>query len=434
MAEVTYGNEFRGGRVTLPPSKSVAHRAMLCAALSRGSCALSHMAGSQDIDATARAIEALGGEVRLEEDRGLCLVEGAGLGRAQGGVIHCGESGSTLRFLIPIACAFGGRWTFTGEGRLPQRPLDVYRELLPAHGVRYQDPGREFLPLTVEGRLEPGVFALPGNVSSQFITGLLLALPLLSGDSEIVLTTPLESEGYVNLTLRAMERFGVTASRTGRGWRVPGGQRYRPQDLAVEGDWSQAAFFLTMAALAPAGAQVELAGLSRDSLQGDKACVELFEGFGLDLRWEGDLLLCGNPRAGEPFRGLRGQVIDAAQIPDMVPALSVCAALSQGETAIVNAQRLRLKESDRLAAMEAALTALGGKVLSREDGLVLQGVESLAGGRALGVNDHRVVMALAGAALGSRGPVTVTDAWSVRKSYPGFFDDFKRLGGIAHVL
>ena len=434
MAEVTYGNEFRGGRVTLPPSKSVAHRAMLCAALSRGSCALSHMAGSQDIDATARAIEALGGQVRLEEDRGLCLVEGAGLGRAQGGVIHCGESGSTLRFLIPIACALGGRWTFTGEGRLPQRPLDVYRELLPAHGVRYQDPGREFLPLTVEGRLEPGVFTLPGNVSSQFITGLLLALPLLSGDSEIVLTTPLESEGYVNLTLQAMERFGVTASRTGRGWRVPGGQRYRPQDLAVEGDWSQAAFFLTMAALAPAGAQVELAGLSRDSLQGDKACVELFEGFGLDLRWEGDLLLCGNPRAGEPFRGLRGQVIDAAQIPDMVPALSVCAALSQGETAIVNAQRLRLKESDRLAAMEAALTALGGKVLSREDGLVLKGVETLKGGRALGVNDHRVVMALAGAALGSRGPVTVTDAWSVRKSYPGFFDDFMRLGGIAHVL
>ena len=434
MAEVTYGNEFRGGRVTLPPSKSVAHRAMLCAALSRGSCALSHMAGSQDIDATARAIEALGGEVRLEEDRGLCLVEGAGLGRAQGGVIHCGESGSTLRFLIPIACALGGRWTFTGEGRLPQRPLDVYRELLPAHGVRYQDPGREFLPLTVEGRLEPGVFTLPGNVSSQFITGLLLALPLLSGDSEIVLTTPLESEGYVNLTLQAMERFGVTASRTGRGWRVPGGQRYRPHNLAVEGDWSQAAFFLTMAALAPAGAQVELAGLSRDSLQGDKACVELFEGFGLDLRWEGDLLLCGNPQAGEPFRGLRGQVIDAAQIPDMVPALSVCAALSQGETAIVNAQRLRLKESDRLAAMEAALTALGGKVLSREDGLVLKGVETLKGGRALGVNDHRVVMALAGAALGSRGPVTVTDAWSVRKSYPGFFDDFMRLGGIAHVL
>lgn len=434
MAEVTYGNEFRGGRVTLPPSKSVAHRAMLCAALSRGSCALSHMAGSQDIDATARAIEALGGQVRLEEDRGLCLVEGAGLGIAQGGLIHCGESGSTLRFLIPIACALGGRWTFTGEGRLPERPLDVYRELLPAHGVKYQDPGEDFLPLTVEGRLEPGVFALPGNVSSQFITGLLLALPLLPGDSEIVLTTPLESEGYVNLTLQAMERFGVAASRTGRGWHVPGGQRYRPRDLAVEGDWSQAAFFLTMAALAPGGERVELAGLSRDSLQGDKACVELFERFGLDLRWEGDLLVCRNPRAGEPFRGLRGQVIDAAQIPDMVPALSVCAALSQGETAIVNAQRLRLKESDRLAAMEASLTALGGKALAREDGLVLQGVESLAGGRALGVNDHRVVMALAGAALGSRGPVTVTDAWSVRKSYPGFFDDFKRLGGIAHVL
>ena len=434
MAEVTYQNKFQGGRVLLPPSKSAAHRAMLCAALSRGRCTLSRMGRSQDIDATARALEALGGRAILDEAAGTLSVEGQGIGSTPGGAIDCGESGSTLRFLIPVAAALGGEWTFTGGGRLPQRPLDVYRELLPAHGVTYRDPGGAYLPLTISGQLTPGEYRLPGNISSQFITGLLYALPLLPGDSEIILTTPLESEGYVNLTIQALARFGVSVAQTGNGWQIPGGQAYRPQDLAVEGDWSQAAFFLGMAALAPGGERVELLGLSRDSLQGDKACVALFQNFGLALNWEGERLLAWNPRFREPFHGLRGQVVDAAQIPDMVPALAVCAALSRGETRIVNARRLRLKESDRLAAMEAALTALGGDVRATEDGLAIRGVEALAGGRAQGVNDHRVVMALAAAALGSRGPVTVTDAWSIRKSYPCFFTDFEKLGGIAHVV
>ena len=434
MAEVTYQNTFQGGQVLLPPSKSVAHRAMLCAALSRGRCLLSHMAGSQDIAATARAIQALGGRAMLDEAAGALLVEGQNIGSAPGGAIDCGESGSTLRFLIPIAAALGGTWTFTGSGRLPQRPLDVYRDLLPGHSVSYRDPGDASLPLTIAGQLTPGGYQVPGNISSQFITGLLLALPLLPGDSDILLTTPLESEGYVNLTLQAMAQFGVTALPTERGWHVPGNQSYRPQNAPVEGDWSQAAFFLAMAALAPGGEMVELSGLSPQSRQGDKACVELFQNFGLSIRWQGDRLLARNPHAGEPFHGLRGQAIDAAQIPDMVPALSVCAALSRGETRIYNAQRLRLKESDRLAAMEQALTALGGKVQATADGLVIQGVETLSGGLAQGANDHRVVMALAAAALGSRGPVTVTDAWSVRKSYPKFFTDFESLGGKAHVV
>ena len=310
----------------------------------------------------------------------------------------------------------------------------MYRDLLPGHGVSYRDPGDDSLPLTISGQLTPGAYQVPGNISSQFITGLLLALPLLPGDSDILLTTPLESEGYVNLTLQAMAQFGVTALPTEQGWHVPGRQSYRPQNAPVEGDWSQAAFFLAMAALAPGGEAVELSGLSPQSRQGDRACVELFQNFGLSIRWQGDRLLARNPHAGEPFHGLRGQAIDAAQIPDMVPALSVCAALSRGETRIYNAQRLRLKESDRLAAMEQALTALGGKVRATADGLVIQGVETLSGGLAQGANDHRVVMALAAAALGSRGPVTVTDAWSIRKSYPKFFTDFESLGGKAHVV
>ena len=207
-----------------------------------------------------------------------------------------------------------------------------------------------------------------------------------------------------------------------------------PFQTAVEGDWSQAAFFLCMAALSPQGAQVELQGLRRDSLQGDKACVDLFRNFGLEISGRRDSLLAWNPRAGEPYGGLRGFPIDASQIPDMVPALSVCAALSRGETRIYNAQRLRLKESDRLAAMAEALTGLGGQVRATADGLLIQGVPQLAGGIAQGKNDHRVVMALAAAGLRCEKGLSVTDAQSIRKSYPGFFRDFIKLGGFAHVL
>ena len=348
----------------------------------------------------------------------------------QEAVIDCGESGSTLRFLIPVAAALGAWARFVGRGRLRSRPLGVYGELLPAQGVALGSQGG--LPLELSGKLQSGVYRLPGNVSSQFVTGLLLALPLLEGDSEIVLTSPLESQGYVGLTLSVLRDFGVSAQATGRGWQVPGGQCYRARSCQVEGDWSQAAFFLCMAAVS--GRRVAIAGLGAASLQGDKACVELFGRFGLETGLEGGVLPARNPRWGEPFGGLRGFVIDAAQIPDMVPSLSVCAALSQGETRIVHAQRLRLKESDRLAAMAEGLRSLGGRVVATADGLGIWGVPQLSGGRAQGKNDHRVVMALAAAGLGCAGAVAVTDAQSIRKSYPGFFADFRTLGGCAHVL
>ena len=290
------------------------------------------------------------------------------------------------------------------------------------------------LPLEISGKLKSGVYRMPGNVSSQFVTGLLFALPLLEGDSEIVLTSPLESKGYVALTLSILREYGVTAQETPQGWHIPGGQRYTPHNCQVEGDWSQAAFFLCMAALSPTGAPVAIQGLDAASLQGDKACVELFRQFGLPVSWEGGVLTARNPRAREPFGGLRGITIDAAQIPDMVPALSVCAALSQGETRILNAQRLRLKESDRLAAMAEAISGLGGRAQATADGLRIWGVPQLQGGVAQGKNDHRVVMALAAAGLRCAGTLAVTDAQSIRKSYPGFFRDFTTLGGSAHVL
>lgn len=433
---VKYGSGFSGGSLTVPPSKSAAIRALLCGALAclepGNACAVSNLRPSEDVLASVGAAKALCGAAELDPTSHSARIASTG-GKRPGGLVECGESGSLLRFIIPIAAALGGRWRFTGRGRLPQRPIGVYEELLPAHGVAFRRENEpDGLPLEIEGRLAPGRFSLPGNISSQFVTGLLMALPLLDGDSELVLTSPLESRGYVDMTLDVLRDFGIAACPQENGWRIPGGQRYTPRDYAVEGDWSQAAFFLNLAALS--GARVRLLGLKRDSLQGDRACVEVFGSFGLDLRWEDGALVAENPRARDPFGGLQGQTVEVSQITDMVPAAAVCAALSRGETRFTNAGRLRLKESDRLEAMKDAVNALGGKAFSEGDELIIQGVERLAGGRAQGCNDHRVVMALAGAGLRSEAPVEVTDAWSINKTYPSFFEELKKLGGEADVF
>ena len=234
MAQVIYGNTFSGGSIQVPPSKSAAHRQVLCAALSRGRCSVSNVDMNEDIKATVAAVTALGVQARYDDSSSLLTLDASGLG-GQNAVIDCGESGSTLRFLIPIVAALGVSARFEGRGRLPYRPLGVYKELLPAHGVAFSSQGG--LPLEISGRLKSGVYRLPGDVSSQFITGLLFALPLLEGDSEIVLTSPLESKGYVDLTLSVLREFGVAAQETAQGWKVSGGQRYTARNTRVEGDW-----------------------------------------------------------------------------------------------------------------------------------------------------------------------------------------------------
>lgn len=397
------------GALTVPVSKSAAHRAVLCAALAGQNLPLpENEAVSDDIAATREAAALLfyGGSSPV--------------------VLDCRESGSTLRFLIPLAAALGRMTTFTGHGRLPERPIGVYLDCLPPQGAHCETCGG--LPLTVSGQLAPGEFRLPGNVSSQFVTGLLLALPLLNGDSDIILTTPLESAAYVDMTLQAMQSFGVTATPTETGFHVPGNQRYRPNpEFAVERDWSQAAFFLEAGML---GGPVELHGLLADSRQGDRAAETLFRKFGAQTAWSDGVLTvqAGTLPAVIPE-------IDASQIPDLVPAFAAAAALLPGRvTRISNAGRLRLKESDRLAAMAEGLNRLGGQVRELSEGLEITGVARLRGGTAEGFGDHRIVMALAVAALRSEGEVILTDAHSVRKSYPDFFRDYNRLGGKAYVL
>lgn len=392
------------GTVTPPPSKSQAHRLIIAAALSDGFCKLSNVDLSEDIQATLRCMRTLDADASADGTiiRGADLVDGHEEPAPE--VMDCGESGSTLRFLIPVALALKGGGKFTGHGRLMERPQDPYFALFREKGIFYEQKDGV---LTVRGKLTPGIYTLPGNVSSQFITGLLYALPLLEGDSQIVLTTDLESRGYVDMTLDALERFGVKAEYDGkRTFRVPGNQYYQHQNLAIEADWSNAAFWYGAKCL---GCPVEIGRLDQASVQGDRAIAGFYD----QLQGTGSLDL------------------DVSQCPDLVPPLAAMAALRAGETTrIVNAGRLRIKESDRLATVTEVLNALGAKVEEYEDHLVIHGRERLAGGVTVsGHNDHRIAMMAAIAAIRCEAPVTITGAECVKKSYPRFWEDYRRLGG-----
>ena len=336
------------GTLTPPPSKSAAHRLLIAAALA-GEGRVRGLSLSADMEATLRAVRGLGVSVRLDGDAA-CFAPAPPSSSPSPLPVDCGESGSTLRFLIPLYAARGIPAVFTGHGRLPERPLGVYADCLPPHGVTLS--AASGLPLTVTGRLTGGDFALPGDVSSQFITGLLFALPLCREDSRIRLTTPLESAGYVDMTLQVLRQAGIRVEPREDGWFIPGSQTYRPLDTAVESDWSQAAFLLAAGAL---GGEVTLTGLNPASAQGDREALSLFRRFGAAVEEAPGRIVCRKA----PLHGID---IDAAQIPDLVPVLAVTAALADGVTHITGAARLRLKESDRLAAVADGIRRLGGRV------------------------------------------------------------------------
>ena len=379
------------GAVTPPASKSMAHRAVLAMALAGGTGTLSNLSDSQDIQATKRCVAALKAP------------------RPEGELpfLDCGESGSTLRFLIPIALAVAGGGVFTGHGRLMERPQQPYFDIFDEKGIFY---GQKGSVLTVRGTLTPGVYRLPGNVSSQFVTGLLYALPLLPGDSTIEITTPLESGGYVDMTLDMLEKFGISVQNKNYAvFHISGNQVYQGRDITVEGDWSQAGFWYSANFL---DNQVAIQGLNADSTQGDRVVASLY----WKLAKPGDT------------------DIDVSGCPDLLPPLAVMAAVRSGTTRFVNAARLRIKESDRLATTAALLNALGGHAEEGPDSLTVRGVPAFSGGTVDGANDHRIVMAAAIAATRSSAPVTILGAEAVRKSYPSFWEDYKQLGGVFDVL
>lgn len=379
------------GAVTPPASKSMAHRAVLAMALAGGTGTLSNLSDSQDIQATKRCVAALKAP------------------RPEGELpfLDCGESGSTLRFLIPIALAVAGGGVFTGHGRLMERPQQPYFDIFDEKGIFY---GQTDGVLTVRGTLTPGVYRLPGNVSSQFVTGLLYALPLLPGDSTIEITTPLESGGYVDMTLDMLEKFGISVQNKNYAvFHISGNQVYQGRDITVEGDWSQAGFWYAANFL---DNQVAIQGLNADSTQGDRVVASLY----WKLAKPGDT------------------DIDVSGCPDLLPPLAVMAAVRSGTTRFVNAARLRIKESDRLATTAALLNALGGHAEEGPDSLTVRGVPAFSGGTVDGANDHRIVMAAAIAATRSSAPVTILGAEAVRKSYPSFWEDYKQLGGVFDVF
>ena len=398
------------GTVTPPPSKSMAHRLLIAAALGSGISTVRGVAMSQDVEATLRCLTSLGGRWR-ETAPGTLEITGTGGRRSTPGTalphLDCGESGSTLRFFLPIALAVAGGGVFTGQGRLMARPQGPYLDLFREKGIFCEQTGGT---LTVRGTLEPGEYHLPGNVSSQFFTGLLFALPLLDGPSTIVPTTAVESWDYILMTLDALTGAGVTAAEPhtpGEAFRVCPAA-YQPFDRTVEADWSQAAFWYAAIAL---GSQLELTGLNAFSVQGDMAVVPHF----LRLTQPGD------------------REIDVSGIPGLLPPLAVMAAVRSGTTRFVNAARLRVKESDRLETTAALLTTLGVSAQAGPDFLTVQG-GAIIGGTVDGANDHRIVMAAAIAATASSSPVTIRGAEAVKKSYPDFWEVYQSLGGVIHVL
>lgn len=420
MSDVKFSPFVPNGTVNVPPSKSDVHRAIICAAMANGVSRISPVALSNDIKATIGCIKALGADAVLENN--VLTVDGTNMYKNKTALLDCGESGSTLRFFIPIAAVGNINATFVGKGKLPQRPIGIFTEALPKAGTVCKTEGG--LPLEIKGQLKSGIFEIPGNVSSQFITGLLLALPILEGDSEIVLTSPLESVGYIAMTIRTMKQFGVNIDTTENGWHIKGGQTYKSCNYTTDGDWSQAAFFMVLGAVS---GKVTVKGVAKDSTQGDKKCAEILARFGAKVtQLDNEVTV----EKGE----LKAITIDASQIPDLVPVLSVCAAFAEGTTKIVNAERLRIKECDRLKATAELLNNLGGKVKELSDGLEITGVSSLKGGNVNGYNDHRIVMSAAVCAARSDEDITATFAMSINKSYPDFYIDYNSIGGKANVL
>ena len=389
------------GSIEAIASKSQAHRLLICAALADGPTRIRCATLSADIEATAACMRALG--AKIEYTDGVFTVEPI-RARPAHAVMDCGESGSTLRFLLPVVCALGIDTDIRMHGRLPDRPLSPLWEELERHGAILSRPKADIIHVAA-APLAGGCFTLAANISSQFISGLLFALPLIETECCIRLTGTLESASYLDMTLRALASFGVSASFSESAYTLAAGQRYRsPGEAAVEGDWSNAAFWICADRIL--GGTLSITGLDPESPQGDRAAAPV------SLR----------VAAGSA-------VVDCRDIPDLVPVLSVLAAVSPGETRFVNAGRLRIKESDRLAAAAALITALGGEAEELPEGLVLHGKPRLRGGIVDSFNDHRIAMSAAVAALACDGAVILHGAQAVNKSYPAFWDDYRRLGG-----
>ncbi len=412
------------GEIRIPPSKSISHRAIICGGLSDGISNIENIAFSDDVIATLEGMKSLGikvkkTEIDSESGTNKISIKGNETLKLINNQIDCKESGSTLRFFIPMACLIGESIMFTGRGKLVERPLETYYEILKEQDIQYSNDNGK-LPLSVNGLLKPGNFKIKGNVSSQFITGLMFVLPLLGGDSKIIVTTDLESKGYVDLTIDVLEKFSIKIENNNyKEFYIKGNQKYKANDYRVEGDFSQAAFWTAAGIL---GDNIKCIDLNVNSLQGDKVILDIVKNMGADIVVNNEFIETRSSKT-------KGIVIDASQCPDLVPILASLGSLSIGTTKIINAGRLRIKESDRLKAIATELNKLGADIKELEDGLLINGKERLEGGTVDSWNDHRIAMALAIASIKCSEPVIIQNSDAVKKSYPTFWSDFKKLGG-----
>lgn len=402
------------GEVKVIPSKSVAHRVIISAALSDEPTEIVCKASSRDIEATLECVSALGAEVRKKGDL-ILITPRKGEGRA---CLDCAECGSTLRFLIPVAATLSREIEFCGRGRLASRPIHPLLECLASNGAKFKYDGT--LPFQMCGGLSNGVFRIAGDISSQFISGLIFALPTLSGDSVIEIEGKIESSKYIDMTIDAVSRFGIKVDRNGNTIKICGNQRYTsPKKLEVEGDWSNAAFWAVLGAFSEEG--ITCRGVNNESLQGDRAILDILGKIGAEVKTGKDFFTVKKKK-------LLAVNIDAAEIPDLVPVLSVLASVSEGETEIYNAGRLRIKESDRIETTVAMINALGGDARAEGERIFIRGVKTLSGGAVNAENDHRIAMSAAVSAAVCEGAVEIIGAEAVEKSYGNFFEEYKKLG------
>ena len=418
------------GTIEIPPSKSYSHRAVIAAALAENGkkSKIDNLKFSVDITTTTDIMENWGAEIERFESA-LEIIGNGGKVVPRDKYVQCNESGSTIRFLIPVGITRENELIFDGKGKLVDRPLDSYYKIFEEQGLKYETTGSK-LPLTVNGKLKAGNYEIDGNISSQFITGLLYALPLLEGDSKLIINKNLESKGYVDLTLEILKLAGIEIVNNGyKSFDIKGNQTYKPFNYTVEGDYSQVAFWIVAGIIsANRDNEVKCLHVNKNSLQGDREIIEIVTRMGANLEIFDDYVIVKPSKT-------KGTVIDISQCPDIGPILTVLAALSEGETRIINGERLRIKESDRITSIKTELNKLGGNVAEEGDSLIIQGVDGFTGGVTVSAwNDHRIAMSLAVASTRCEKEIILEEAESVRKSYPHFWDDFVKMGGEIEVI
>ena len=413
------------GEIVIPPSKSYSHRAIISAALAKGKkkSKINNLKFSVDIETTVKIMENWGAKITKKESS-LEIIGNDGKIVPKNNYIQCNESGSTIRFLIPVALTSENELIFDGKGKLIDRPLDSYYKIFDKQEIKYETSEGK-LPLKVNGKLKAGNYEIDGNVSSQFITGLLYSLPLLDGDSTIIINKNLESKGYVDLTLEILKLSGIKIKNNDyKSFEIKGNQEYKSFDYTVEGDYSQVAFWIVAGIIsANKDNEIKCLHLNKYSLQGDKAIIEIVQKMGAKLEIFDDYVIVKPSKT-------KGTIIDVSQCPDIAPILTVLGALSEGETKIINAERLRIKESDRIISIKTELNKLGAKIEEIGDSLVIQGIKTFEGGVEVSAwNDHRIAMSLAVASIRCKNEIVIDEAESVKKSYPHFWDDFEKMGG-----